>query len=152
MSKAKQLAAVIYDRITQISVANGYLTNIGAKVFRGKRTADEKDVPMSFIVEGDDEPLSQQGNEVRIAIPFAVEGHDVCDPDNPNDKVHDIVSDLKRAIFGGDRTFGGLVRGNNGGQSLQYMGRTIGEREDGATVVGAAILFKAEILENLSNP
>jgi hypothetical protein len=152
MSKAKQLAAAIYDRISGITVANGYLTNIGQTVFRGKRTADEKDVPMSFIVEGDDEVLGQKSNEVRIAIPFAVEGHTTCDPDNPNDAVHDIVSDLKKAIFSGDRTFGGLVRATNSSEPLQYMGRTIGEREDGAKVVGAAILFKAEIVENLSNP
>lgn len=152
MSKAKQLAAAVYARISQITVANGYLTNIGLKVFRGKRTADESEVPMAFVVEGDDEVLGQKGSEVRVAIPFAVEGHDVCDPDNPNDKVHDIVADLKKAIFDGDRTFGGLVRGPNGGEPLQYMGRTIGEREDGAKVVGAAIMFKAEIVENLSNP
>ena len=152
MSKAKQLAQAIYERVSTIRVANGYNTDIGLKVFRGRRTADEKDVPMSFIVEGDDEVLQQQTNEVRVAIPFAIEGHTACDPDNPNDAVHDIVADLKRAIFGGDRTFGGLVRSNNGGQPLQYMGRTIGEREDGAKVVGAAILFKAEIMENLSNP
>lgn len=152
MSKAKQLAQAIYERIAAITIANGYNTDIGLKVFRGRRTADEKDVPMSFIVEGDDEVLEQKGNEVRIAVPFAVEGHTVCDPDNPNDAVHDIVADLKKAIFGGDRTFGGLVRGPNGGQPLQYAGRTIGEREDGAKVVGAAILFKAEITESLSNP
>lgn len=153
MSKTKQLALAVYNRVASITKANGYRTDIGLKVFRGKRSAEESQIPMAFVVEGDDEVLQQSTNEVRVAIPFAVEGHVECDPDNPNDAVHDIVADLKQAIFGNpDRTFGGLVRGNNASQPLQYMGRTIGEREEGSKVVGAAIMFKVEIVENLSNP
>ena len=153
MSKASQLAAAINARIAAISVANGYNTDIGALVYRGKRTANEDKVPFAFIIEGDDQVVEQNGMQARVVVSYAVEGHAACDPDNPNDTVHLIVADLKRAIFGGDVTYGGLVVKRSGAEpGLRYQGRTVGEREDGAKIVGAGVLFTCEILEDLPNP
>ncbi len=152
MSKASELAAAVFARVSSITIANGYSTDIGLKVYRGKKTADAVEAPLAFIVEGDDDALDQKGIEARVKIQYAIEGHTACDPENPNDAVHAIVADLKRAIFGGDRTYGGIVRGNNGGNSIEYKGRVVGEREEGASIVGAAILVSFEIMENLANP
>lgn len=153
MSKASQLAAAINARISAITVANGYNTDIGATVYRGKRTANEDKVPFAFIIEGDDQVIEQTNMTARVVIAYAVEGHATCDPDNPNDTVHLIVADLKKAIFGGDVTFGGLLRQRPGTEpTLKYQGRTVGEREDGAKVVGAGVMFSCEILEDLPNP
>lgn len=152
MSVASRLALAVFERVQGITIANGFQTDIGLKVFRGKKTADYKEVPFAFVVEGDDQILEQSGLKTRTAIPFVIEGHMACDPENPNDAVHLIVADLKRAIFGGDATYGGLVRGKHNSPSLAYNGRIIGEREDGAAIVGAAIMFAAEIAEDLANP
>jgi hypothetical protein len=152
MSKAKQLAQALSDRLATISVANGYLTDIGTTVMRGKLDFDEKELPCIVIVEGDDEVLDERDTDARVNIPFQIEGHDIGDPTNPNDKIHDILADLKRAIFGTDTTFGGLIRASRGTPGLHYRGRIIYKRDAGTANVAAGIRIDCEITENLANP
>lgn len=150
MSKAKQLADAIHARLTAITVANGYLTDIGSRVFRGRTALDESHLPCIVMVEGDDNIEDQAVRKVKVAQQFIIEGHDECDFDNPNDKAHDIISDMKRAIFKGDRTFGGLVVSDKNG--LRYEGRNISPRPDGAAIVAASIRFVCVFVEDLDNP
>ena len=60
------------------------------------------------------------------------------------DKAHDIIADLKRAIFSGDMTFGGPVR------KVEYKGRAIVTREDGFNAVAAAVSIDLTFSENLN--
>jgi len=153
MSKAKTLAANISARLSEIRIANGYLTDIGASVKRGKLTFNESEAPCIVLVEGDDDPIEQQNLQCRLSLSFIAEGHDVCDPENPNDKIHDIATDIKKAIFGDDTTFGGLVKPNrNATPGLRYTGSSKGVREDGSKLVSCGIQFECEIVEDLSNP
>lgn len=153
MSKAKDLSLAISARLAGITKANGYDTDIGLKVLRGQMTFDESLLPCTVLVEGDDDVVEQRNLDAKVLLRFIAEGHAECDPENPNDTVHDIISDLKRAIFGGDPTYGGLVRpSNNATPGLRYQGRGIGVREDGSNKVSASITFDCQIHETLTNP
>lgn len=156
MSVASELAAAIATRISEIRTSNGYSTNIGQTVFRGRATLVEENLPAAVLVEGDDKvldaashgnmPASLKSSMVKLSQRYIVEGHTVCDPDNPNDAAHLILADLKKAIFKGDKTFGGVVK------TLTYVGRNIGRREDGASLIAASVVFDAQFVEDLANP
>lgn len=149
MSKASTLAERLSARIAQITIANGYLTDIGLKVFRGKGKLDEADLPCTVLVEGEERVDDSAEIQYKARQRFTFEGHDECDPDHPNDKAHMIIADLKRALFSGDRTYGAMVRPRTG---LRYAGRRIATRDDGARIIAASIDIDCEVTENLTEP
>lgn len=146
MSTAKDIAVAITSRIQGISVANGFLTDIGTRVFRGKRRLDESLLPCVVISEGDDQVAEHLRTSARIIQRYEIEGHAECDTDHPNDKAHDIISDLKRALFNGEPTFGGPVK------KIEYRGRNIVPREDGFNAVAASIRIDISYVDQLSSP
>lgn len=146
MSLASDIASIITDRLAGITKAGGYLTDIGAKVYRGRRALAKDAPPCVVLIEGDDLVREGSGPHVKLDQVYILEGFVACDPDNPNDAAHEVLADLKRAIFAGDRTFGRLVR------ALHYRGRTIGVRSDGQAIVSANIEIAVEFAENLAEP
>ena len=146
MSIASDIAEEIAARVADISALNGYATNLGARVYRGKRRLDESAIPCAVIVEDDDTPIDEQRGRAKIEAHYMIEGHATCDPDNPNDTAHLIITDLKKAIFSPDAGFGGRVR------DLRYLGRNISPRDDGASTVAASIEIALTYVEDLANP
>lgn len=149
MSLAATLAETILDRLRTITVLNGYNTNIGAKVFAGRRRLDQSHLPCAVLIERDDDVLDQsRAHDVKLSQKYVVEGHANCDPDNPNDAGHLLVADLKRALFTGKF----LVEGIPAAIQIKYRGRSVAPREDGLNVVSASVEFAIEYVESLSNP
>lgn len=146
--KAEEIAAEIRRRMSTILVENGYETGIGKTVWRGRRKipADEE-VPVSVILEGDDTPGSVQPNKrvAQIKQMYVLDGFDACDPNNPNDKAHMMLRDMKKAMFRDGGTFGGMVR------DVAYVGRDIGPRPDGGGFVQARIVIEVEFVEDFFN-
>ncbi len=150
MSLASELSAAIKTRLQGITIANGYNTDIGLRVFAGRGSINIEEVPCIVLVEEDESVEEQSGTQARVVLPYTIEAHDACDPLNPNDKAHLMLADLKRAIFAGDRTFGGkLIKPKDG---LQYTGRSIEVRPDGVKLVAASITIEVRYVENLSEP
>jgi len=151
MSKASDIAAELAARLATITKANGYNTDIGLHVFRGKRRLDEEHhLPCVVLVEGNDTPADDSGTNASLNQRYLFEAHDACDPDHPNDKAHLIIADLKRAIFSGEPKHG--LRLNGKAKQVAYKGRTIGAREDGAAIVFAGIHIDVLYTEDLANP
>lgn len=147
MSKASDVALALSARIAAITTANGYATNVGAQVFRGRLTIDQGDLPCSVIVEGEDTVEDGKlSGKVKLAQRYIIEGHAECDPAQPNDIAHLILADLKRAIFGGEKNFAGLLH------DLRYVGRNIGARPDGTAIVAASVEIECVFVEDLTNP
>ena len=140
-SKASEVAAGVYARITAITKANGCETDIGLRVFRGRRNVDESVVPCAVLIEGNDVPTARAGNKipsVSITQRYVVAAYVPCDADNPNDAAHAAIRDIKRAMFTGEGNFGGRV------MKVTYVGRDIGPRADGVPIVFvSANLFDA---------
>jgi len=146
MSIANDFALGLTARIQQIRQINGFETDIGAHVFRGRRVPDEDKLPCAIVVEGEDRPADEQRGRVKIEARYQIEGHCQCDPDNPNDVANAMVADIKRAVFSGDPTFGKIIR------DLRYGGRTINPREDGLSFVSASVEIVVTWAETLSAP
>jgi hypothetical protein len=146
MSSASEIALALSERAATITVENGFATDVGTTVFRGKRRLADEDLPCIVLFEGPDRVEDKSTKHVKLAQRYTLEAHHACDPDNPNDRAHELISDMKRAIFAGDRTLGRTVK------SIDYAGRAIGTREDGASFVFASIDFEVVFSEDLTDP
>jgi hypothetical protein len=148
LTKASDIAEYLTGLLAQIKVADGYHTDIGLNVYRGRRKIDDDLVPCAVIIEGDDRPGDNTGREeIRIDQSYVFAGYVTCDADNPNDEAHLVIKDLKRVIFGnGNKTnLGGRVR------SVSYEGRDIGPRSDGKAIVMAVIYVDVTFAETLAD-
>lgn len=156
-TKARDVAKHINDLLASITVVNGYETDIGLQVYRGKRKIDEDAVPCAVLIEGEDAPTSTQGPaSQKITQSYVLGGYAKCDPDNPNDVAHQIISDIKKAVFTfvpanraeeirGSTTFGGCVK------EVRYKGRDIGPRADGVPIVFAVVHIDVDFVEQLTH-
>lgn len=156
LTRARDIALHITSLLADISKTNGYETDIGVQVFRGKRKIDDTHVPCAVLLEGEDKPGGEQGRgSQQITQSYVLGGYAECDPDNPNDTAHQIISDIKKAVFtntnptraeeiNGTVSFGGRVK------SVQYRGRDIGPRTDGVPIVFAVVHIDVTYVEQLS--
>ena len=149
--KAEDISNEIASRIESISVANGYETDIGTNLMRGRRKLPADDEPpCSVLIEGNDMPEDvngrSQGARVKLRQTYMIDGFDRCDPNQPNVKAHAMIRDIKRALFKGDSNFGGRVF------EVKYIGRDIGPRPDGVGLVQARVAIEVTYAEDLANP
>lgn len=147
-TKASDVAQALYDRVRGIATANGSETDIGLRVYRGRRNVDETQVPCAVLIEGNDTPRDRPGRipSVSITQRFVVAAYLACDPDNPNDAAHAAVRDLKRALFGDGGSWGSRVL------KVSYQGRDIGPRADGRPIVFVTVDIDVDYVEDLTNP
>lgn len=149
MTKAADISLAIYNRLTAIDTFAGYATDIGLKVLRGRTGIDDADIPCITMALGDDSVAARQQERHRLVLPYTLEAHHGCDPDNPNDTGEMLVGDIKRALFGpGDLGLGGLAQDDG----LRYTGRRIFAREPGSTVVVAQVLIEVTYVEDQRQP
>lgn len=148
LNTASGVAAELASRLASIKKSNGYHTDIGVRVLRGRRKIDDNVVPCAVLVEGLDEVTPHQSRipQADITQGYVLVGYDECHPDHPNDKAHLILKDLKRAVFCDGMTLDSKVR------KVEYKGRDIGPRADGVGIVCASIEIEVKYVEDLQNP
>lgn len=149
--RAEDIGEELKARLATRTIAQGAETDLGAKVYLGRRHVDDTMIPCSVVIEGDDVPA--RGNvktAVQLDQRYVIFAYVPCDPNNPNTAAHKAIRDMKRALFNTagvpDNTLGRKVR------EVAYLGRDIGPRSDGAAFVLAAIEVGVEYVEHLSNP
>ena len=146
VSLAHDLSLELSQRFESITLVNGYQTNVGAAVYRGKLRLDPQDLPCTVMLEGDDRVDGRTRKTAKLGQQYTVEAHADCDPNQPNDTAHKILADLNRALFSGDLTFGRRVA------EVNYLGRAIGAREDGSNTAFASITFELVFSEDFTTP
>ena len=149
--KSSDVSAEIIARIQTITVANGFETDIGLNVKRGRRKLPvEDEVPCAVLIEGNDSVEDTAGRTqtafVKVKQPYLIDGFDACDPDNPNDKAQAMIRDIKKVLFKDGRNFGGKV------VEVNYQGKDIGPRADGVALVQARVAIEVSFAEDLANP
>lgn len=153
MSHAAALAAELAARLGAIRTANGYRSDVGIQVFRGRRRLPDGAVPCVVLFEGDDAMESSRGEqEARIRTTYVIEAHAACDPENPNDVAHDLLADMKRALFSSEAPRWPDGAGKRLWLELAYVGREIVPRSDGVARVLAALTITTVHHERLDAP
>ena len=145
---SQAVADGVAERLALITKANGYETDIGTRLFKGRRAVDESAVPCCVLIEGNDTPTDRPGRLPAVSIRqrYVIAAYVTCDPNNPNDAAHEAIRDIKRAMFNGDGNFGGKVL------KVTYAGRDIGPRADGVPVVFVTVDVDVDYVEDLTNP
>lgn len=146
---AEEVSAEVNRRVALITVANGAETDIGLTVMQGrtKIPADEE-LPCTQVIELPDEVLQQteRNTRVKVGMRFYLDAFSQCEANNPNLKARAMIRDMKRAIFGDGGTFNNMV------YNIDYVGKDIGPRPDGAATVQARLAFDVVWAEDLAKP
>lgn len=110
MSKALDIILAVKARLQGITVAGGYNTNAGQKVYLGRAFLDgDKDVPSLTLHEGRPqesgygfvENTSARPNiGARLAPEYTVEGFAEADSNDPYTVGHALLADIKKALWG----------------------------------------------------
>lgn len=151
-SKAAAIAAAVAARLSTITRVNGYHTDAGLYIWRGRTALDADELPSITLFELEDlveeqritsasEPVAIDTN---LLLPFVIEASTHCDPDHPNVAGHALIADIKRAIFSGDLSWGSLA------SHTRYTGRTLGPREGGADIVTVTVQIRIGYTEDLA--
>lgn len=148
---AEDIGTELSARLQACTVALGAETDLGVKVYRGRRHVDDSMIPCCVVIEGDDVPARVSvGTRYNLDQRYVLFAYVPCDPDNPNDAAHAAIRDMKRALFNTDGQpdvkLGGKVK------EIDYLGRDIGPRADGAAFVLAAIEVGVTYVENVAAP
>lgn len=150
LNRADDIARHISTLMSGITKANGFETDIGSTVARGRRKIDDDQIPCSVVIEGEDRMGDATGRySIRVTQSYVLGGYSRCDPQHPNDTAHQIIRDLKKAIFtdtGPTNNWGGKVL------KLEYRGRDIGPRADGVPIVFAIVHVDVTYTEDVRNP
>jgi hypothetical protein len=148
-NRAEDISLALKARIEQILIANGFETDVGTTVHRGRIAFEDSDAPCTTMLEGRERITDHAGrfSLAQISQSYAFVGYVNCDPDNPNVAAHKVIRDFKRAIFANNN---GTL--DNKVKSIKYRGRTIAPRADGSALVQALIEIEVEYAEDLTNP
>lgn len=135
-------------RIAQITVANGYETDIGLNVLVGKRKlAADDEIPCANIIDFAQNPkdlTKGAATDAYVEQRFLVVGTAACeDKDRPNATGHKILRDIKKAIWKDGTTWGGLV-----GQ-IKFTGSDMGMRPEGGDFMQGAVSLTVSYVERL---
>lgn len=150
-NSAEPIGLEIKRRLELRTLALGAETNLGRKVYLGRRNIDHTSIPCVVIVEGNDTAQRDRTvTEYQVTQNYVLVACLKCDIDNPNTIAHAAIRDMKRAIFPtADRlgaTFNGRVA------KVEYVGREISPRADGEAFINAIIEISVTYAENLANP
>lgn len=145
-------------RLRLISVANGFLTDVGANVFWGfVPVLGQDDVKQAIaLLIGEDELAGGfQGGKVSLRLPLniaALVSPEFRDRDEPGKQVELMLADIKRAMELDDNTFGGLLRGGNNVTGLSRGTTEVFERRTGTDPIGVVITYAAPYVESWGSP
>ena len=151
LQSAEDIAAELRTRLLTRTIAQGAETDIGTVVYQGRRMIDNSQIPCIVLLEGDDVPdRVNAATAYKIAQRYVLMAYLPCDPDAPNIAAHAAIRDLKRAVFTTDGRADYKLGGKVG--NVEYLGRDIGPRGDGAPFVLALIEINVDYVENVASP
>lgn len=152
MSKANAVAEALKAMLAMISQTNGFATDAGAFVYRGKIVGQEEvNAPCVTLFEDEATVLSQKEKTVAVRVPYVAEASGPCDADNPNVMGQTLASDVCRALWPEtpNTTLNDLLMDDTG---LAYAGHQILPRPPGQASVTVQVKFNATFVFNLSHP
>lgn len=150
-SRRRLILEAFRDRLAVILTSGGFLTDAGQTIFLGEQvTLGPDDGAAIALVAEEDVPNESQGlgsgGAVEINLPVSVHALVPADIDTPLLAIENVIDDIKTAVELADRSLGSLVGGLRRGSTRPL------EREEGSTVVGAAIEYTMVYSETWGDP
>jgi hypothetical protein len=141
----RELAILLADCTT----ANGYVSNVGAVVQIGQLRGAYQQAPAVFVLPGRQSGTARYGEVREMTRDITVRGFADLNDHPTLDEVElidTIIWDLRRCIESQSQTLDSLV------QRLSYASDRPGYREEGGTIVGAALTYQVQYAVNLNDP
>lgn len=151
----EEMADIVAARLALIREASGFETDIGRKVYRGRRSVSKDQAPCVTLIENSNDPGESPGRSLQYNV---TQGYTMLaylllsnpeDQDNPNAVMHRALRDMKRAIWKPD---GQREDPNLDGQCrfLHYTGTDMAPRDDGSILAVCALEIAVEYVEILA--
>ena len=148
MTRRKRIIEELKGALQQILIANGYVTDAGLNVYLDMSQLDETgEYPAININEALDS--NQSGlhlDRAKINLPISVEAFNKCTPANANDLGHDLIGDIKQALFSHVKAEPANY------EKMTYVSANIAQRENGTGLVSVNVLVDVIYQEYLPQP
>jgi len=152
MSKALDIVNEALTRVTAITTANGYLTNMGNTASIAEKQHNPGEVTGNgavnvFDTTDGNEDEEMVGDEVLIRLDLVANGHIRIGDGNTVSLAHSLLSDIKKAVLlSDDRIMGGLVL------DVRYTGREIIYPDSAGDIVSVRVDFYVLFFETYGAP
>lgn len=155
---AARIKAVVFERLQQATVANGYATNMGLQVHRGRLAFAAQDLADGPRVgfgppDGDQEETSvgRTGRKLRHELRLMVAAQDLDASAHPMDTADALLGDIKRALLRPDAQ--PIVHnGQPLTETLEYLWAAPEMPGPGEQMVRVAALFSCRYSEIYGDP
>lgn len=153
-TQALQILDAVVSRVKLITKANGYCTDAGKEIFKGRVQLFEQDeLPAITILEGDEQVLDRSYEKTKLRYELSITGAAKATPKNPLDSAHELLGDLKKALFPTDALKDtGFDRLNGLVTKFEYNGRSMAAREDGSKTSYCTVFIAVEYVETPGTP
>lgn len=151
-SIAERALAEVARRLESITVANGYSTDAGLRVFRARRSISKTDLPCVVVWAGQEAIENGDGSHLAysVVLSIIVDGHVMANQLTTGKTVEGLRADIKRAVLS-DRS--GALSDSVGNIGLLAILSSDGApRDDGGESETVAVQFSASYREAHGNP
>jgi hypothetical protein len=155
---SERVFSAIAQQLELIRLENGYLTDAGFNVFRGRRTFAVADLPAISVSDAGETPdggEASNGASMRMRQRIAIEIHALADQDDTGLIIGKMKADVKRCVFTWAPN-GGMTDCINGVSKklglIVYTGADPTARQDGGESEFVAMNFEATYMEGYGDP
>lgn len=147
-SRRKNIITEIQTALSEITTTNGYYTDAGNYVYLDISEIDENSTfPAININESmDTNSANFHSTWLSLALPVSIEGYNTCLPSTANEKGHELIADIKKAIFSHTKDDPANF------EKITYQGADIAQRENGTGLVAVNVNITIHYKENLNDP
>jgi hypothetical protein len=152
LTLAERALCIIESRLAGIARLDGYATDAGLRVFRARRTLDERDIP-AVVLWDDGETVADGGSgntaSMSIGLTFSIDAHVPADQDCTGRELERVKGDVKRGVLAAR---GALIDDLGAIGVITYTGCDTQARSDGAASEAVSLHFTANYKEAFGDP
>ena len=147
------ILSALVDRLRHISPENGYYTDAGARVGRGRRTWPVGDLPAVSLFDGGEQAVDSGGTDsMRITRTFSVHIFAEVVQEETGSVLTLLEADVKACLVGWSASLGMREALGSAASALIYVGSEPVEREEGSSFEHSVLTFTTKYPEKHGDP
>lgn len=157
---AERITTAVSDLARDITTANGYATDAGLRVYRGRAVSGPDDLldgPLVVVGVPDDgeteTPVQAMPDKMRQSLRLTVTALALAESEaDPLDTAHALLGDLKRALLRPEPQLRPRDAGTVLGEEIAYAGATLYPPAAGEKMVSASLTLTVRYSERRGDP
>ena len=148
--KLTRILDEVVRRVETITVANGFASDIGLRVFVDSRNPQDTEVPCAMVSFEQRTAESFISCSAKAAMTVTVTGYAAVDAAIGYQVAFDVLGDIQRAVETDDTTLGGLLSGADYG--LSWESDAVGFPDAGGNVIAGTVNYNAPHMRKAGDP